>query len=111
MRNWDIDECIIFEMWDDQDDPVLAQQEKNFQKMLVNNMESVFQIFFRGMRVQRVKMNSKNDDTKKKSGYQERLCDLEKKGIVATRVRPDTGIKQFHAGQIFDHLKKNIKLR
>ena len=25
VRNWDIDECIIFEMWDEQADPNLAE--------------------------------------------------------------------------------------
>lgn len=34
----------------------------------------------------------------------------EKNGTVATRVRGDTKVKQFHAGQIFEYLKKNIKL-
>jgi len=55
VRNWDINECIIFEMWEEQEDEVLRQQERNFQKMLVNNMESVFKIFFRGMATLRVK--------------------------------------------------------
>ena len=36
---------------------------------------------------------------------------LEQKKVVATRVRPDTQVKQFHAGHIFDYLKKNIKLK
>lgn len=35
---------------------------------------------------------------------------LEKKGLIKTRVRTDTKVKQFHAGQIFDYLKNNIKL-
>ena len=42
-------------MWEEQDDPILNGREKNFQKMLVNNMESVFKIFFRGMATVRVK--------------------------------------------------------
>ena len=42
-------------MWEDQEDPVLNAREKNFQKMLVNNMESVFKIFFRGITTIRVK--------------------------------------------------------
>jgi hypothetical protein len=42
-------------MWEEQEDEVLRQQERNFQKMLVNNMESVFKIFFRGMATLRVK--------------------------------------------------------
>ena len=55
VKNWDINECIIYEMWEEQDDPILNGREKNFQKMLVNNMESVFKIFFRGMATVRVK--------------------------------------------------------
>ena len=48
-------------MWEDLADPVLAQREKNFQRMLVNNMESVFKIFFRGMNTIRV-INQKEYD-------------------------------------------------
>jgi len=68
VRNWDINECIIYEMWQEQDDPELAKQEKNFQKMLVNNMESVFKIFFRGMSTVRVK--SKNEKDNKGNGLE-----------------------------------------
>ena len=39
------------------------------------------------------------------------MTGLEQKKVVATRVRPDTQVKQFHAGHIFDYLKKNIKLK
>ena len=42
-------------MWDYTNDEALAQYERNFQKMLVNNMESVIKIFFRGVSVLRVK--------------------------------------------------------
>lgn len=38
------------------------------------------------------------------------LKTLAAKKTVATRVRSDTGVKQYHAGHIFDYLKKNIKL-
>jgi len=55
-------------MWQEQDDPELAKQEKNFQKMLVNNMESVFKIFFRGMSTVRVK--SKNEKDNKGNGLE-----------------------------------------
>lgn len=39
------------------------------------------------------------------------LSVLEKKKIIQTRIRADTSVKQFHAGQIFDYLKRNIKLK
>ena len=97
-------------MWDEQ--PTQGQSnELNFQKMLVNNMESVIRIFFRGARTLRVKRTA-SDQLKKTGGnsVEQSLNVLEKKGIVATRVRGDTKVKQFHAGQIFDYLKKNVKL-
>ena len=62
VRNWEINECIIFEMWDEQKDPTLAAQERNFQKMLVNNMESVFKIFFRGMSTIRVQQDDSSGE-------------------------------------------------
>ena len=62
-------------MWQEQEDPDLNKQEKNFQKMLVNNMESVFKIFFRGMSTVRVKQ-SKNKD--RKHGLEGSLDVLEK---------------------------------
>lgn len=49
-------------MFEEQEDPKLRQQEKNFQKMLVNNMESVFKIFFRGMSTIRVKADTIEDE-------------------------------------------------
>jgi hypothetical protein len=30
VRNWDINECIILEMFEDQNDSKMNQQEKNF---------------------------------------------------------------------------------
>ena len=45
-------------MFEEQQDPALRDQEEKFQKMLVNNMESVFKIFFRGMKTIRVKSES-----------------------------------------------------
>ena len=50
-------------MYEEQEDPVLRRHEKQFQKMLVNNMESVFKIFFRGMSTIRVSSdNIGNED-------------------------------------------------
>lgn len=48
-------------MWDEGNklDPENTEREVHFQKMLINNMESVFKIFFRGMQVTRVR--SKRD--------------------------------------------------
>jgi len=97
-------------MWDEQPGQV-HNNELNFQKMLVNNMESVIRIFFRGAKTLRVKRPS--SDLKKKSGgthVEQSLNVLESQGVVATRVRGDTKVKQYHAGQIFDYLKKNVKL-
>lgn len=55
-KNWDIDEVIIFEMWDEtHDSDKNKNNELNFQKMLINNMESVIRIFFRGAKTLRVK--------------------------------------------------------
>jgi len=76
--------------------------------MLVNNMESVVKVFFRGSSTLRVKKSE--GDLKQKSKIEQNLSVLEKKGLVKTRVRNDTKVKQFHAGQIFDYLKTNIKL-
>jgi hypothetical protein len=76
--------------------------------MLVNNMESVVKVFFRGSSTLRVKKSE--GDLKHKSKIEQNLSVLEKKGLVKTRVRNDTKVKQFHAGQIFDYLKTNIKL-
>ena len=30
VRNWDINECIILEMWDQQEDEAMRKREKNF---------------------------------------------------------------------------------
>lgn len=62
VRNWEINECIILEMFEDQNDSKMNLQEKNFQKMLVNNMESVFKIFFRGMTTIRVKPDAMEEE-------------------------------------------------
>ena len=107
-------------MWDYTNDEALAQYERNFQKMLVNNMESVIKIFFRGVSVLRVKTQQSEKEARRspkkfsrKSDNGEFHCclsDLERLGIAATRVRGDTKVKQFHAGQIFEYLKSNIKL-
>ena len=44
-------------MWDDSEqyNEKYLQFERSFQKMLVNNMDSVLQIFFRGMSVIRIR--------------------------------------------------------
>lgn len=77
-------------------------------------MESVFKIFFRGMTTIRVKPESMEEEG---DGPAQRnlkgafsLKTLAANKTVATRIRADTGVKQYHAGQIFDYLKKNIKL-
>jgi predicted Zn-dependent protease len=82
--------------------------------MLVNNMESTFKIFFKGMSTIRVQPETLDNDG---DGPAERnlknafsLQKLAAKRTVATRIRQDTGVKQYHAGHIFDYLKKNIKL-
>ena len=79
--------------------------------MLVNNMESVFKIFFRGMTILRIKQKAEGQRGDGKNQVEQSLTVLEKNNIVSTRVRPDTKVKQFHAGHIFDYLKKNIKLK
>jgi hypothetical protein len=88
-------------MWEEQSDPTLNAQEKNFQKMLVNNMESVFKIFFRGMSTLRV-LKNKNENVDQNepniNQVEQSLTKLEQQKIVQTRVRPDTKVKQFHAG-------------
>jgi len=70
--------------------------------MYVNNMESVFKIFFRGMATIRVSKESLEEEGTSK--YNFTLQSLAANKIVATRIRADTGVKQYHAGQIFDFL-------
>ena len=72
--------------------------------MLLNNMESVVKIFFRGATVVKIAPDNNNHDVKG-------LNELETRGMVATRVRGDTKVKQYHAGQIFEYLKRNIPLQ
>ena len=57
--------------------------------MLVNNMESVFKIFFRGMNTIKVRRGDEAGIGRVES----QLTLLEEKRIVQTRVRPDTGVK------------------
>lgn len=87
--------------------------------MLVNNMDQVFKIFFEGMSVLRVKRKKSDPDhiqlsKSNKPGnmdhIEQNLSELERRGIVHTRVRNDTGVKQFHAGMIFEYLKQNLIL-
>lgn len=73
--------------------------------MLVNNMESVFKIFFRGMQTIRVNVEGSNN-----INVESNLRKLEEKQIIQSRIRPDTNVRQFHAGLIFDYLKKKICL-
>lgn len=54
-KNWDITEVIVLEMWDK---PLGKDQNDNeslFQKMFINNLESVAKIFFKGLKVLRVR--------------------------------------------------------
>lgn len=77
-------------------------------------MESTFKIFFRGMNTIRVQPETLDDEgdgpaqRNLKNAFS--LKTLADKKTVATRIRSDTGVKQYHAGHIFDYLKKNIKL-
>lgn len=70
--------------------------------MLVNNMEAVFKLFFTGMSVLRVKRKSskpsenKEGSATKKAKYEhieQNLSELERHGVVQTRIRNDTGVK------------------
>ena len=54
-------------MWDEQAGQV-KNNELNFQKMLVNNMESVIRIFFRGAKTLRVKRNTSESLRKANGG-------------------------------------------
>ena len=55
-----------------------------------------------------IKLRSKSSKSDKKGIMS--LKELEERKIVQTRVREDTGVKQYHAGQIFEYLRNNIKL-
>ena len=54
-RNWDITEVIVLEMWDKPAYQLDNDNEVLFQRMFINNLESVTKIFFRGLKVIRVK--------------------------------------------------------
>jgi len=76
-------------------------------------MESVFKIFFKGMTTIRLKGSEKKVDgnvQKKQPSIESNLQILEQSKVVSTRIRPDTGVKQYHAGHIFDYLRNNIPL-
>ena len=79
-----------------------TKYEQDFQKMLVNSMESVIKIFYRGMTVHRI--SSKNSGLKS-------LKELELEGHVQSRTLGGTKVKQFHAGQVLEYLKDNLKLK
>jgi len=67
--------------------------------MLINNLESTVKIFFRGMSIRRVRTyanaSSEGDGMRGRhtSHIEFSLNELERKGIVATRVRADTKVK------------------
>jgi len=66
--------------------------------MLVNNMESVFKIFFRGMGTVRVKhgvdgLADEETESLPTKRIEFNLKKLEAQRIVATRTRPDTRVK------------------
>mgnify|MGYP000988174320 CR=1 FL=1 len=59
--------------------------------MLVNNMDSVIKIFFRGMTVLRIRTqhNGNQAGVQNLNGLKS-LKELEEEGIVQTRIRADT---------------------
>ena len=59
--------------------------------MLVSNMVSVFKVFFRGMTTVRVKQIKFAE--KRKLALESSLDVLEKRNIIATRIRKDTRVK------------------
>ena len=81
-------------MWDESMDLTQEERnyEKNFQKMLVNNMESVVKIFFRGCSLIKIKTGKAHVKTRHLSSLFS-LNELEEQGIVQTRVRGDTKVK------------------
>lgn len=83
-------------MWQDQTDPDLNAKEIAFQKRLVENMQGVCKVFFKGMNT---KTMAVNDQTGRwKPTLQTSLDSLERDKVIQTRVRRDTKIKQFHGG-------------
>ena len=82
-----IEEILIYEMWEEQKDCALAEKEKQFQRMLVNNMESVFKTFFRNITTIRIENNPQvHIDDKKFKNVESNLTELEKKKIITTRI-------------------------
>ena len=59
--------------------------------MFINNLDSVVKIFFRGLKVIKVKQPKAGSSHPKV--IEQSLTVLEKKGIIQTRVRHDTKIK------------------
>ena len=68
-----------------------TEQEGSFQKMLVNNMDAVFKLFFTGMSVLRVKrkradaQEKREGSASKKAKYdhiEQNLSELERQGVV-----------------------------
>ena len=66
------------------------------------------------MQVTRVRSKRDTTDSEERPSkvrIEQNLSELERRKIVATRVRSDTKVKQFHAGQIFEYLKDNLRLK
>lgn len=76
--------------------------------MLVHNMVEVVTQFFTGAKTCRIKQF---EDRKGMPQVEQSLQKLEKKGIINSRVRPDTKVKQYHALSLFEYLKKTIVLK
>lgn len=70
-------------------------------------MEQVFKIFFRGIQVVRIKNNSRSE----KFNIESNLAELSRQKIVTTRIRLDTKVKQYNAGNIFEYLQTNLAMR
>ena len=78
--------------------------------MLVNNMESLCKIFFRGVQTRKVKYDQELAEEFQPK-LESSLTVLNQKNIIKTRARYDTNVRQFHAGQLFDYLQDNINLK
>mmetsp|Transcript_12954 Transcript_12954/g.20065 ORF Transcript_12954/g.20065 Transcript_12954/m.20065 type:complete len:92 (-) Transcript_12954:986-1261(-) len=89
-------------MWDDDRSP----SEDQFQQMLINNMEQVAKVFFKGVSIKRIKTNSVDGDLSLLG-----LTELNRRGMVESRIREDTGERQYHGGQIFTYLQSMIDLK
>lgn len=86
----------------------MISYEQEFQRMLIKNMDEVIKVFFRGSSL--IKLKSNSDDKHRGSQRIMSLKELNRAGIVQSRVRDDTKVKQYHAGQLFEYLRQNIKI-